>query len=561
MTSPGFWTIFAFIRNLYGSVALSNVRDYVNQSTSIIRLECHQDFNRQCLHRGFIPHGLRCKPLVPTPYGRKLARDFSRNCIKARIQGNKQWIAYARKRQASAERNLRHVLQYDDLRSIFIARKQAEDMERSKYSEIHSKKLARLQPEEPAPRNERTTIFNYSSKQLSDHHVSLLAKGLNFAMAPRYVPKRDFIVEIEEKLRHINNVTGVNLARSRVLSILNNAKPPQPNLAQHERKALQELRSDESIIIVRADKGGGTVILDRTDYDEKMYAIINDTDHFVKLPRDPTAKTERSLVDHLKELRKKGRLSDQLYRRLFSSDGSTPKLYGLPKVRNSQEFVQLIRAQTLLPHESMISFDVVSLFTNVSNDLAVDVARQRLLDDRTLSTRTSLHVDDIILLLRFCLNQCFFAFRGEVYHQVNGCPMGSPVSVTAANLVMEYIEEKVFGEIVFPVKFYRRYVDDTFVILDKNFVDDFHQCLNSVHPAIKFTYEPEQNNMLSFLDVCVIRTDEPNNRMETKVYRKPCDSGNFLDFLSHHPVQHKKSVVRTFVHRSNTVGSLYGPSR
>ena len=203
----------------------------------------------------------------------------------------------------------------------------------------------------------------------------------------------------------------------------------------------------------------------------------------------------------------------------------------------------------------MISFDVVSLFTNVPNDLAVDVARQRLLDDRTLSTRTSLHVDDIILLLRFCLNQCFFAFRGEVYHQVNGCPMGSPVSVTAANLVMEYIEEKVFGEIVFPVKFYRRYVDDTFVILDKNFVDDFHQCLNSVHSAIKFTCEPEQNNMLSFLDVCVIRTDEPNNRMETKVYRKPCDSGNFLDFLSHHPVQHKKSVVRTFVHRSNTVPS------
>ncbi|CAN7978451.1 unnamed protein product, partial [Ixodes persulcatus] len=224
-------------------------------------------------------------------------------------------------------------------------------------------------------------------------------------------------------------------------------------------------------------------------------------------------------------------------------------------VKNSQEFVRLIRAQTLLPHESMISCDVVSLFTNVPNDLAVDVARQRLLDDRTLSTRTSLHVDDIILLLRFCLKQCFFAFRGEVYHQVNGCPMGSPVSVTAANLVMEYIEEKVFGEIVFPVKFYRRYVDDTFVILDKNFVDDFHQCLNSVHPAIKFTYEPEQTNMLSFLVVCVIRTDEPNNGMETKVYRKPCDSGNFLDFLSHHPVQHKKSVVRTFVHRSNTVPS------
>ena len=72
MTSPGFWSIFAFIRNIYGSVALSNVREYLNVSTTIVRLECHQDFNRQCVHRGLIPQGLRCKPLVDTPYGRKL---------------------------------------------------------------------------------------------------------------------------------------------------------------------------------------------------------------------------------------------------------------------------------------------------------------------------------------------------------------------------------------------------------------------------------------------------------------------------------------------------------
>ncbi|CAN8015850.1 unnamed protein product, partial [Ixodes persulcatus] len=224
-------------------------------------------------------------------------------------------------------------------------------------------------------------------------------------------------------------------------------------------------------------------------------------------------------------------------------------------VQNSQEFVQLVRAHTLLPNEGMFSFDVVSLFTNVPNDVAIDVARERLLDDQSLVARTSLHVDDIILLLRFCLNQCFFVFRGETYHQVNGCPMGSPVSVSVANLVMEHIEEKVLKTVAFPVKFYRQYVDDTFVILDKCHANDFHRELNSVHPAIQFSCEAEQQGKLPFLDVCVMRTGEPNHMIETGVYRKPCETDNFLDFLSHHPVQHKKSVVRSFVRRSNTVPS------
>ncbi|KAM7309913.1 uncharacterized protein ISCGN_006896 [Ixodes scapularis] len=214
-------------------------------------------------------------------------------------------------------------------------------------------------------------------------------------------------------------------------------------------------------------------------------------------------------------------------------------------VRNSRDFVELIRAQTLLPHEAMVSFDVISLFTNVPNALAVDVARDRLLADQSLSTRTTLLVDDVIFLLRFCLNQCNFSFNGDIYHQVSGCPMGSPVSVTVSNLVMEYVEEKVMSGIDFPVKFYRRYVDDTFVIVNRENVTDFHRNLNSVHPSIQFTCEHETDSTLPFLYVRVHRTSESFFKMETSVYGKPCDRQNFLDYHSHHPTQHKSSVVRS----------------
>ncbi|XP_064472450.1 uncharacterized protein LOC135386811 [Ornithodoros turicata] len=327
--------------------------------------------------------------------------------------------------------------------------------------------------------------------------MSLLSKGLDFALAPRAVPKREIIVEIEDRLRHIKDSTGVNLARSRIATILNNVTGSPSDLSKQERSAPRDLRSDKSVIVLPANKGKGTVILDTEDYRPKMQEILDDAAHFVPLKHDPTAKAERSLVGHLRELKKKGHLDDATYRRLFSSDGATPRMYGLPKihkpgcplrpivsfigsptynlskylvelvpsftgnnnltVRNLKEFVELVRTQAPSNNDVMVSFDVVSLFTDVPKDLAVPVAEARLRKDSTLPSRTSLTVEEVAILLRFCLNQTHFTFNGKSYHQIEGRPIGSPVSVM---LVMEHIEETAMERLSRPVKFYRRYVDD-----------------------------------------------------------------------------------------------------
>ena len=90
----------------------------------------------------------------------------------------------------------------------------------------------------------------------------------------------------------------------------------------------------------------------------------------------------------------------------------------------------------------MASFDVRSLFTNVSIPGALDAARRviNLLDPDALPVPKR----DFMKLVSLCLNFGYFCFNGEEFKQVSGLAMGSPLSAVLACLYMETLEEKPF---------------------------------------------------------------------------------------------------------------------
>nr|VZI49907.1 unnamed protein product [Spirometra erinaceieuropaei] len=84
-------------------------------------------------------------------------------------------------------------------------------------------------------------------------------------------------------------------------------------------------------------------------------------------------------------------------------------------------------------------------------------------------------------------------------------------------------------------KFWARYVDDTFVVIKRNDVQNFKVLLNSIFPDIQFTTEGEDNNQLLFLDVNIHKpestirqqimrpTDQlPATEQSAVVYSIPC---------------------------------------
>ena len=57
------------------------------------------------------------------------------------------------------------------------------------------------------------------------------------------------------------------------------------------QKSIRSLQKDENIVILPADKGNATVVLDRTDYVAKMENLLDD-DAYKKVKRDPTSRIE-----------------------------------------------------------------------------------------------------------------------------------------------------------------------------------------------------------------------------------------------------------------------------
>jgi hypothetical protein len=76
-----------------------------------------------------------------------------------------------------------------------------------------------------------------------------------------------------------------------------------------------------------------------------------------------------------------------------------PLWWGIPKTLSKTPviFAEFVRSKTLKADQVLVSFDVVSLFTNIPVDLAIKVATKRLRQDATLLQRTSLPVEDIII--------------------------------------------------------------------------------------------------------------------------------------------------------------------
>ena len=434
----------------------------------------------------------------------------------------------------------------------------------------------------------RDSFLNLSSHALTQDQKDLLNLGLNCSYYPRS-NRQEKKAEVELLYQQIcdhHKAGRIDVNPDIQAQLLAEGTKLRGDsksriVTQRLRKAAEELRNNPGLIIRRADKSSIFVLLDRVDYLSKVSTVLRDTSKFQRLTRNPVEKQKKDLnriIDAINAEQggvKFTKLTGDYNPGYFYGNPKThkndipirpiisqiptpaydvakqlnavispyiPKTYSLT---SSDEFLEVLKARER--KGILASLDASSLFTNVPVDETIDIILEDVYGNESIPApripRAALKS-----LLQICAKDTPFRCpEGNLYRQVDGVAMGSPLGVLFAEAYMAHVESIALDKMATAPFTYCRYIDDIFV--------DIHSeqqllCLKAQleeASVLTFTVELAVNHKMSFLDVAV---DALNGEYVTSVYRKPTDNGSCLNGLSETPDRYKESVIRSYVHRA-----------
>ena len=103
----------------------------------------------------------------------------------------------------------------------------------------------------------------------------------------------------------------------------------------------------------------------------------------------------------------------------------------------------------------MVSFDVISLFTNIPLDLVIDIVLEKIYSDKEMTLFYRLTKAQLKELLIWTTKTTTFQFNKQYYKQTNGVAMGFPLAPLLANLCMNWIIDQTKHIQPQPALFYR----------------------------------------------------------------------------------------------------------
>jgi hypothetical protein len=343
---------------------------------------------------------------------------------------------------------------------------------------------------------------------------------------------------------------------------------------------LTKLRNDSSLIILTADKGGLTVVMDTCEYVNKMELLLGDSVTYDLIDdnclESVFSDLKHSLLPIESELPKK--VWDWLLEPFDKCHVGT--FHGLPKihkssipmrailpgyntpterlsmladfclkdipptfdsyVKDSFDFINIIKNLTLPTNLIMCTIDVVNMYPSIVHDFGINSCL-KFYDSHATSSHF-LSSGGIKILLEGVLNYNFGRFNNKLFHQIKGTSMGTIVSASYANIAMGCFETAFFESDVLRPFLWVRFFDDIFLLWQhgKTELDIFLNQLNHFSSIFNFTSEISTSE-ICFLDVKIILDIE--SKLHTEIFRKSTDQlYGGLHYSSCHP-QHLKDSL------------------
>ncbi|XP_017478561.1 PREDICTED: uncharacterized protein LOC108368252 [Rhagoletis zephyria] len=596
----------------YGEHTCMNLKHYSKQKQKLTRLTAQLKFFLECRKYDIIPNHLtnaatRITIETTSPNIKqqieKAKRLFLKKLLNIEITQTNINIKSTRDQMGYTERQLKRNLSEIDLNSFFSDQTLLSQRVAKEQETIQAQKLERLKYKQLQNLGicvNSDWFINKTNIHFPEEVKWLLSLGRKFTIPTTSTSLQPIkiIAEMEQIIHQIEDERTKEMERSRLSNrILQYKRQSKHNPVEKfilhtfdKTKAFLQ-KHKEDIIITDSDKGNKTVAIYKTDYREKMNSLLGDKNTYRIARNDPTNALQKQNNKLVGELYKNKNINIKEKKQLTCTAATAPRLYGLPKIhkpnlplrpiassvsvpcyglskfigkflgdltseeyniRNSLRLKERLEKVRICEEDLLVSFDVVSLFTNIPTYLAIKIIMSKF---SQIMSRTNIPKNKFLDLLNFCLkDNNYFMYDGKIYTQSFGMPMGNPLSPTIADIIMDDLLDNTISELKklhnIDIKFIVKYVDDIFAIVKRNDVDIILKTLNRYHNKLQFTIEREENFKIPFLDVLIHRK---NDEILLDWYSKPISSGRIINFLSSQPMKYKINAAKNLLNKILTI--------
>lgn len=370
------------------------------------------------------------------------------------------------------------------------------------------------------------------------------------------------------------------------------------NLPKNWRETWKGLTTNQEFYLLKADKGGRMVIWSRENYEKEAYRQLEDKNTYSEMTAEKArlemAKLHFTRTNVAETLRIKGNISQSEFKRLTSKDWEMPSIYFLPKIHKKkveitgtfagrpimaaikgplkvldeylaaltrpllkripgslQDTRDLLKAmeeiKNLPTNAVLFSADVEALYPSIPWEegikAATDFYDENLAFLKEEARKTNLlpppDSDVFKRILSLILSRNYFHYQNKRwFHQIKGTAMGCSISVYLANTFMykrtRYLIENPPRDLIY----LGRYIDDLIGVWqsDASAIPGIFERATDENIRLTFVLAPEE------LEALDLKIRIANNEIATRLFRKPTDGHQFLDWTSYHPFNLKESI-------------------
>ena len=279
--------------------------------------------------------------------------------------------------------------------------------------------------------NPKNVVWNFSSRHLTSEEYDFLWHGLNHDLSTN-LRCNEVLPSVESVWDQLTrnsllteNYHSINGAKNCLRALAFNLINLDNQKVLKDKRKLQVIKKlHKDTVILKPDKVNGVVVIDTTDYYESLNNLFSDTTKFKRLDANPTNTRLSTLQFYLRKLYNRNEISEKVYQEIRPKNAKIARAHGLPKVHMSFERVSSFRpiidtiistrynvekyiTKLLIPltqnkysledtfdaaerikkipkelirnkNYTLISLDVVSLFTNVPLRKAVNIILDRV---------------------------------------------------------------------------------------------------------------------------------------------------------------------------------------